>query len=214
VLRGHEGWVLSAVFEPSGSRVLTASSDHTARLWDAATGAELAVLRGHEDGVLGSHGAAVGCCNGFDPPGTRVLTASDDRTARLWDAATGAELAVLRGREGGVESALFDPSGARVLTASQDHTARLWDAMTGAELAVLRGHEDRVLGAVFDPSGARVLTASWDRTARIWRVFPTVRALAEHARHHAARAYPGAAQAVLPGLIGRHPLAVAGIVPI
>ena len=97
----------------------------------------------------------------FDPSGARVLTASWDCTARLWDAATGAELAVLRGHEGGVSSAVFDPSGARALTASRDKTARLWDAASGAELAVLRGHEGGISSAVFDPSGARVLTASW-----------------------------------------------------
>ena len=84
-----------------------------------------------------------------------MLTASEDHTARLWDAATGAELAVLRGHENSVWSAVFDPSGARVLTASDDHTARLWDAATGAELAVLRGHEDEVWSAVFDPCPER-----------------------------------------------------------
>jgi len=75
----------------------------------------------------------------FDPSGARVLTASTDHTARLWDASGGAELAVLRGHENTVWSAVFDPSGARVLTASSDRTARLWDAASGAELAVLRG---------------------------------------------------------------------------
>jgi WD40 repeat protein len=62
----------------------------------------------------------------FDPSGGRVLTASLDHTARLWDAASGAQLAVLRGHEDEVWSAVFDPCGARVLTASADHTARLW----------------------------------------------------------------------------------------
>jgi WD40 repeat protein len=111
-----------------------------------------------------------------------VLTTSDNNPARLWDAATGVELAVLRRHESAVYKAVFDPSGARVLTASYDNTARIWDAATGAELAVLRGHESAVYNAVFDAQGARVLTASADKTAQIWRVFPTVRALVEHAR--------------------------------
>jgi hypothetical protein len=101
-----------------------------------------------------------------------------------------------------------------VLTASEDRAARLRDASTGAEGAVLRGHERRVLSAVFDPSGARVVTVSQDHT-QLWRVFPTVAALVEHARTIMPRALtPGTAQAVLPGLIRRHPLAVAGIMPI
>ena len=59
----------------------------------------------------------------FSPDGARVLTASGDGTARLWDAATGAETAVLRGHGSGVRARLFSPDGARVLTASEDGTA-------------------------------------------------------------------------------------------
>jgi dipeptidyl aminopeptidase/acylaminoacyl peptidase len=74
-LRGHESWVQSAVFSPDGRRILTASWDGTARLWDAETGAPGPVLRGHEGRVR----TAV-----FSPDGRRILTASGDRTARLW----------------------------------------------------------------------------------------------------------------------------------
>ncbi len=82
------------------------------------------------------------------------MTASGDDTARLWDAATGKELAVLRGHEDGVRSAQFSPDGERVVTASADGTARVWDAATGEELAVLRGHEDAVNSAQFSPDGS------------------------------------------------------------
>ena len=91
-----------------------------------------------------------------------------DRTARIWDAATGAEIAALRGHEDRVRSAAFSPDGARIVTASQDRTARIWDAATGAEIAALRGHEGPVQSAAFSPDGARIVTASYDRTARIW----------------------------------------------
>lgn len=108
-----------------------------------------------------------------------MLTTSEDHAAaRLWDAATGAEIAALR-HDRPVESAVFDRSGVRVLTASKDHTARLWDVASAAEIAVLR-HDHPVVSAMFDRSGARVLTASGN-TARIWRVFPTVAALVEYA---------------------------------
>jgi len=56
-------------------------------------------------------------------------TASEDKTARIWDAATGKEIKVLRGHDGYVFSAGFSPDGVRIVTASsQDHTARIWDA--------------------------------------------------------------------------------------
>src|ERR1700732_5116023 len=67
----------------------------------------------------------------FSPDGARVLTGSADKTARLWDAATGKEIRGFTGHEDVVMSAAFSPHGARVLTGSQDETARLWDIATG-----------------------------------------------------------------------------------
>ena len=93
MLRGHESSVGSAVFDPSGTRVLTASSDYTARLWDAVSGAELFVLRSQHGmgAVFDPSGPRHQVMSRavFDPSGARVLTASDDNIARLWDAASG-----------------------------------------------------------------------------------------------------------------------------
>ena len=77
---GPEEEVLNAVFSPDGTRVLTTSHDKTARVWDVSTGAELNVLRWHEDKVKNAV---------FSPDCTRVLTESWDDTARVWNASTG-----------------------------------------------------------------------------------------------------------------------------
>ncbi|MDH3662333.1 MAG: pentapeptide repeat-containing protein, partial [Alphaproteobacteria bacterium] len=71
----------------------------------------------------------------FSADDARVLTASSDNTARIWDARTGEEIAVLKGHGGSVLSAVFSADDARVLTASSDNTARIWDARTGEEIA-------------------------------------------------------------------------------
>jgi WD40 repeat protein len=150
-----------AAFSPRGKRIVTASHDHTARIWEAATGKEIAVLRGHFNSVSSA---------AFSPDGTRIVTASWDNTARIWDASTGKEIALMREPTvaGAMESAAFSPDGTRIVTASVDYTARIWDAATASEIAVLRGATQSA--AVFSPDGTRIVTASGDNTARIWDV--------------------------------------------
>ncbi len=158
-LVGHRRHVIGAAFDPSGRRILTASHDRTARLWDAQTGAPIGKpLDGHE-GVLTS--AA------FDPTGQKIVTASHDGTARLWDAEACKPIGVLEGHLDGVIYAVFGPSGRKIVTASFDGTARLWDAETCRPISIL-GHLEVVKYAAFDPSGRRIVTVSLDGTARLW----------------------------------------------
>src|SRR5215207_3110324 len=100
---------------------------------------EILILRGHEDGVFSA---------GFSPDGTRIVTGSWDKTARVWMADGSGQPVVLRGHEDGVLSAGFSPDGARVVTGSWDRTARVWMADGSGEPLVLR-HEGRVTSAGF-----------------------------------------------------------------
>ena len=145
VLQGHEAAVTSAAFSPDGAQVVTASEDRTARLWDAASGKELAVLQGHEDGLVG----------GVQPGRGR----GGDRVCGWHGAAVG------RGERQGaggaarprgwVSSAAFSPDGAAVVTASEDARRGCGTRRAGKELAVLQGHEGPVWSAAFSPDGAR-----------------------------------------------------------
>jgi WD40 repeat protein len=157
-LLGNGFFVNSAAFSPNGVRVVTASSDGTARIWDAATGNEIAVFRGHEGFVLSA---------AFSPDGLHVVTASTDKTARIWDVASAKEITILRGHGERVNSAAFNPDGTLVVTASNDGTARVWDTTIAKEIAVLRGPERL---AVFSPDGLHIVTASDDQIAHIWGV--------------------------------------------
>ena len=113
----------------------------------------------------------------FSPDGSRIVTASDDKTAKVWDANTGAELFSLKGHTGPVHSASFSPDGSRILTAAYHFSAetlsmltdvKVWDARTSGELVTLRGHSDLVGSASFSPDGSRVVTGSCDKTAKVW----------------------------------------------
>ncbi|MGY9049461.1 MAG: WD40 repeat domain-containing protein [Rhodobacterales bacterium] len=75
------------------------------------------VLRGHDEWFRTA---------AFSPDGALAITASRDRTARLWRVADGTAGPVLRGHKDWVKSAVFSPDGAWAITASGDHTARLW----------------------------------------------------------------------------------------
>jgi WD40 repeat protein len=153
---------LSAAFSPDGKRIVTASADKTARLWNAENGKPIGEpLRGHE-GALSSVA--------FSPDGKRIVTASSDKTARLWNAENGKPIGEpLKGHEGALSSARFSPDGRRIVTASGDWTVRLWDAETGKPIGEpLTGHTDRVFSAAFSPDGKRIVTVSGDKTVRVW----------------------------------------------
>jgi hypothetical protein len=155
------GAVASAAVSPDGRLVATGSWDHSAKIWDAATGRAIRKLDAGHAGYINSVE--------FSPDGNQLLTASDDGTARLWDVASGKPTGVVfRGHTARVLAASYSPDGTRVLTVSGDKTARIWDATTGNELQTLSGHQWAVLSGRFSPDGKRIITGSQDETAKIW----------------------------------------------
>ena len=163
VLAGHGGAVLAVSISPDGKRIATASEDETARLWNAETGALLAVLRGHTDPVKKAL---------FSRDGERLLTfaahasrSPSDGTARLWDGRTGQEVAALA-HGGTLLTAQFSPDDERILTAGTDGV-RLWEVRSGrlvAKLAV----KSWIYHVWFSVDGRRLLTALDSDRSQIW----------------------------------------------
>jgi WD40 repeat protein len=108
----------------------------------------------------------------FSPDGRLLATASDDKTARLWDPATGKHLRTLAGHTEWVLGVAFSPDGRLLATAGggDDKTAQLWDPATGKHLRTLSGHTGNfVVGLAFSPDGRLLATTSrGDNTARVW----------------------------------------------
>lgn len=104
----------------------------------------------------------------YSADGSRIVTASDDCTARTWDA-RGYPLHIFAGHSAGVKTAVFNHQGTRILTASFDGTAKVWDAATGHELrSVGVVGSDGLNCADFSPDGKSFVTAGLDGKARIW----------------------------------------------
>lgn len=174
-LKGHTYTVIKAVFSPDGGRIVTASADRTARLWDAKAGNELQILAGPATQPNNPPFTQEIQAAAFSADGARIITASLNGTAWVWDVQTGKLLLVLEGQPDVmapvniITIAAFSPNGARILTSCGDNMARLWNAETGDQVAELKGHKNQVWNATFSADGTRIVTVS-NYAVQLWRV--------------------------------------------
>jgi WD40 repeat protein len=146
--------------------------------------------------TLVGHTEVVFAC-AFSRSGNRIVSASADKTLKLWDAKTGAELATLAGHTYDVYACAFSPDGSRIVSASGDKTLKLWDAQSGAELATLAGHRYSVNACAFSPDGRRIVSGSMDKTLKLWdaQTGAELATLAGHPNEVEACAFPPMAAA-------------------
>jgi len=117
-LNGYYGPVTALAFSPSGDRIVSASTDSTARIWSATSGVPLAVCRGHGGTIKGV---------AFSADGRRLVTGGLDNAAKVWDAKTGRLLLTLRGARNAVSSCAFSPDSRWIATTGWGHSAALWE---------------------------------------------------------------------------------------
>ena len=89
------------------------------------------------------------------PPPSSIVTASDDRTARIWDALSGEPKHILLGHRGCVNCAVYSPDGNSILTTGGDRIAKVWDASTGeCTLTLSSWNNKTIMSAVYTPDGS------------------------------------------------------------
>ena len=158
-LEGHSDCVYGVAVTPDGKRAVSASQDHTLKVWDLETGRALRTLEGHSAAV---RGVAV------TPDGKRAVSASGDKTLKVWDLETGRALRTLEGHSDSVNGVAVTPDGKRAVSASADNTLKVWDLETGRALRTLEGHSASVHGVAVTPDGKRAVSASGDKTLKVW----------------------------------------------
>jgi WD40 repeat protein len=129
-------------------------------LWDCSSGR---LVRRFE----GTHNDAIHSLQ-FSPDGRQFVTASADRTAKIWDAATGEQVSAMAGHSADVQNAWFSPDGRELITSGSDGGTRLWTAGTGRLLATLVEDRELIASAAFSADNRFILTGDDTGIARMW----------------------------------------------
>jgi WD40 repeat protein len=118
-------------------------------------------LEGHTAAVLGV---------ALSGDGRRAVSASRDKTLKVWEVESGRELRTLEGHTAAVLGVALSGDGQRAVSASRDKTLKVWEVGSGRELRTLEGHTDIVWGVALSGDGRRAVSASSDKTLKVWEV--------------------------------------------
>lgn len=167
--------VFSLALSRDNQWLVTGSIDGTACLWEVASGKPVRIFRGHtrwnDSGkdLLGTWTiSAAGWVTSvaISPDGNFLATGSFDKTARLWDLATGKQIRVFP-HSSQVHCVALSRDGKWLVTAA-GQTAHLWDLASAREIRTFRGHTKDILSLAVSNDGKRLATGGNDSTARLW----------------------------------------------
>ncbi len=153
--KGHRGTITDLVVTPD-RHVLSASQDHTIKLWDPK-GGEIRTFIGHGNSV-----------NSLAISGKRMVSASSDNTLRLWDRASGKLVRTLVGHKDSVTCVAVDRNGNFAASGAVDRTVRLWDLNTGKSTQTITGPTEQINDVLISPDGRWLVAACHDKQIYVW----------------------------------------------
>lgn len=159
-LEGVDVKAVHAVALLPAKKLAAIAADRQLILWDFSTGEVRAKWEAHSASVT-----AVS----FAEEGKLILTGSDDRRVKVWDAG-GKLLAELKGHDGGIRSVSMQAGGRWLLSASSDGTVKLWDVPAKKDAATFRKHTSPVVSAAFTPSGTKTVSLDAKLGTLLWDV--------------------------------------------
>ena len=159
-LLGHDSPVVSLAFSSDGTKLVSGSTDKTARVWDLADAKfpEIARFAGHTNAVT-----AVA----FNTDGQQVLSGSADNSAKLWSVADAKELMNFAGHTGAIVAVAMPNN--QPLTASADKTVRVWNPANG-QVARTQTETAAVTALALSRDGTRLAVAAADRTIKVYPI--------------------------------------------
>lgn len=157
----HENYVNGIAITPDGGVALSASSDHTVKIWEIDTGRVVHTLQGHSDVVSDID---------VTPDGQLAVSASFDNELKVWDIPKGRLIHTLEGHSFWVWGVAITSDSRIAVSGSWDETVKVWEIATGKLLHDLSGHLDSVNGVAVTPDGHLALSASDDHTVKVWDI--------------------------------------------
>jgi WD40 repeat protein len=165
--------------------------DKTVQVWEALTGENVVIYRGHTDTVN---------TVAWSPDGKSIASGAADGTVRLWDVATGMQMYVYRGHQASVNSIVWSPDSQRIASGASDKTVQILDATSGNHVYTYHGHTDVVSSVSWSPDGKYIASGSWDKTVQVWDAV-TGDVLYTYNGYNARAAQLNPTKGVLPDLI-------------
>ena len=146
-----DGRLLAAATSADGKPVV--------RIVDVASGNVLQTLAGHEGAITSI---------AFSGNAQRIVTGSEDRTARVWSVGDGALVATIGGHNAAVSAVALNADGGQATTAAADKVLAVWNVADGAQVRTLEGHGDVVASLAYTSDGSQVVSGSADGSVRVY----------------------------------------------